>query len=455
MRATPRKVWSACMNTSQAWQTSAVVQRHCYPKGAKRDLTTSSPSSHLRTSCQTLTTKTNTCNSQSHTTTTAKTKKLPSSPNPSETTVDDVSSTKQKSSAHFKLDPRAIFPWRHSPQPLLRLNPTNDEFDLQGGYVGPHLPPLNVAIRTVLWVNSTGFLGAKLLSYWAWKEELECGFQVAFATAVQCLMLDVYRINQSSSTSNENNENNESDESGDDITTEKDADNGVNGDDNNDGTDSADMPSIQFNHNIDPLPTDELPSDLNHDKTIQSNTRNMLENSLICLYKSAHEHMKHRIKINLQSTPKSATIMSLITVPFLTREEVREKPALKHSFRNIWKGLRQGEVEKGSKLSYIEIMNHIAHELDQLANKQMRRQGEAKMQVTIIAQVAIQCDEIFQVVDVETGDTVQGDSDGRVQEVTHLVRFEMVVNLDGKTGEIEIGTWQIVDWDDLLDGNIW
>ena len=27
--------------------------------------------------------------------------------------------------------------------------------------------------------------------------------------------------------------------------------------------------------------------------------------------------------------------------------------------------------------------------------------------------------------------------------------------MDAETGEVEIGSWQVTDWDDLLDGNTW
>jgi hypothetical protein len=76
------------------------------------------------------------------------------------------------------------------------------------------------------------------------------------------------------------------------------------------------------------------------------------------------------------------------------------------------------------------------------------------MQMTIVAQVSIQCDEVFVVRDTETGDIVQGDANGNVNDVTHLVRFEIVVDMNAETGEVGIGNWQITDWDDLLDGNM-
>jgi hypothetical protein len=89
-----------------------------------------------------------------------------------------------------------------------------------------------------------------------------------------------------------------------------------------------------------------------------------------------------------------------------------------------------------------------------MAKKQMRRRGDKKMQMTIVAQVAVQCDEIFLVKDLESDTVLQGDASGEMTDVTHLVRFEIVVDIDSQTGKSEIGRWKITDWDDLLDGNV-
>ncbi len=171
----------------------------------------------------------------------------------------------------------------------------------------------------------------------------------------------------------------------------------------------------------------------------------MLDSHLIGLYKTAHECMKHKLHIHLQSTPKSAQIMSFVLIPF-TKEEVITTPALKHSCRDIWKELQQAEYEVGSAVYQFNEIFFQRH---------LKRRGVGMIPVTVIAQVAIECDEIFKVVDVESGQVIQGDPEGQMKEVTHLVRFEIVVDLDPKTGKTELGSWQITDWDDLLDGNVW
>ena len=79
---------------------------------------------------------------------------------------------------------------------------------------------------------------------------------------------------------------------------------------------------------------------------------------------------------------------------------------------------------------------------------------------TVIADVTIRCLEYFQVKDVRTGEIVQGMGDDEdEEEVVHLVRFEVVTdrkkdNNNNYTRERDIGSWKIIDVDDLLDGNV-
>jgi hypothetical protein len=403
--------------------------------------------------------------------TTSKIKNLRSSPN--ETTVDDLNTFRRESCA-LKLDPRAVFPWRHSPLPLPRLVPGTEEFETQGGYIGPHLPPLNAFLRGLNWVNSAGFLGAKIFQYGSWKEDLEYAFMHAFAVSVQGLLHDVYKIpphgNGNESCSGNENENVCGESEKDDLNGDEDAD--VNppassftesnpvtegSSDNADDIDHSsaqDFP-IDFTHII--KPEDEYRFKHGSEEVA---CNYMLEPTLISLYRSAHTYCKHKLQIKLRSKPKSAQIQSLFLVPFLTRAEVEDNISLKHSFRNIVKALHHESQQRGRELSYFEIGNIVAEQLDIMsANQMMRRRksghDEDVVQMTVISQVAIQCDEIFVVRDTDTGDIVQGDAKENTNEVTHLVRFETVIDLDMETRETQIVGWQITDWDDLLDGNIW
>lgn len=117
----------------------------------------------------------------------------PSKVNSSNERVVENSEASGKVFSGVKLDPRALFPWRHSSHPLPRLVPSKEEFETEGGYIGPHMPPMNAFLRGLAWYNSCGFLGARLLTYGKWKSEIEDNFRHAFTVSVQGLLQDVYQ----------------------------------------------------------------------------------------------------------------------------------------------------------------------------------------------------------------------------------------------------------------------
>lgn len=377
-----------------------------------------------------------------------------------ETTVDNPNPLKRETFA-VKLDPRAIFPWRHTPHPLPRLIPGMEEFETQGGYLGPNLPPLNKFFRGLTWVNSAGFLGAKIFNYGQWKEDLEYAFLHAFSVGVQGVLNDVYHLPQHQQQQQQQDHEQglklDSDEAledadgGPSASTKEDS---LTGSSTDNGNDSEIFP-IEFTHTI--TPEDEY--QLKH-ASEEVACNHMLEPTLISLYRSAHTYCKHKLEIKLRSKPKSAQIQSLFLVPFLTRAEVEDNVTLKHSFRNVVKALHRESEELGRELSYFEIGSIVAEELDDMSENQMMRRQKAGeddnvVQMTVVSQVSIQCDELFVVRDTDTGDVVQGDPKENLNEVTHLVRFETVIALNMETRETVIVGWQITDWDDLLDGNIW
>lgn len=361
----------------------------------------------------------------------------------------------------LKTNPRALFPWRHSPFILNRINPDSVEFMTQGAYPGPHLPFMNQFFRSLAWINAAGFLGAKVLSYFSWQRELEEGFLYAFEVAVQEMLDDVYKNsktvsgdgNEEEVIENHKNEGIEEDlgkmyKEGQDEATETTTETEADADATSNKESATEDFPISFQHSITPTDDYHLKQASQEDAS-----HHMIESTLISLYRSAHTFGKHKLEINLQSRPKAARLESLFVFPFLTRKEVGNHLHLKHCYRNIVKAIQTKTMEAGRELNLYEIGNVVAEELDQLSAKQMKRNASGNMQITIVAQVSIQCDEIFKVVDTEIGDVVQGDKDGNVNDVTHLVRFEMVVDLT-KDGDIQLGTWQITDWDDLLDGNM-
>merc|ERR1711957_602897 len=117
----------------------------------------------------------------------------------------------------------------------------------------------------------------------------------------------------------------------------------------------------------------------------------------------------------------------------------------------------------GSRLNPIQMGTLIMEGLEEIMERSANLAGDGKSAITIVAQVSINCREIFCVQNVDSGDIIQGDV--RSRDVTHLVRFEMVVreklvdvdsqeDPDDGDWDMELGQWQITDWDDLLDGNV-
>ena len=84
--------------------------------------------------------------------------------------------------------------------------------------------------------------------------------------------------------------------------------------------------------------------------------------------------------------------------------------------------------------------------------------GDANHQRTVVADAAISCMEVFQLVDSITGE-VRGSEEE--EEVVHIVRFELITETN-KEGSHRLGSegrnqgnWKIVDLDDTLDGDVW
>jgi hypothetical protein len=222
---------------------------------------------------------------------------------------------------------------------------------------------------------------------------------------------------------------------------------------------------VDFEHTIDPNPLtnseDNNLSSITETKESQSQTEEqeescMLQQSLRNLYQSARQHSHpNKINILLRTLPISASIESMFPIFGLSRNLVQNHPNLRHSYRNLVKEIQRKEQEMGSKLNPIQVGTIIMNGFLSLMDQSAKLSPNGKGVITIIAQVSIQCQEVFCVKDVETGEILQGD--GQSREVTHLVRFEIVLreNFDKGPWDMEIGRWQISDWDDLLEGNVW
>lgn len=184
----------------------------------------------------------------------------------------------------------------------------------------------------------------------------------------------------------------------------------------------------------------------------------MLQYSLRNLYQSARQHSHpNKVNILLRTQPQYAVIESMFPVFGMSRSLVQNHPNLRHSYRNLVKEIQHKEREVGQKLNPVEVGKIVMNGFLSLMERSAQLSSDGKGVITIIAQVSIQCREIFCVKDVESGEVLQGEGDGQSRDVTHLVRFEIVLkeNFDKGPWDMDLGRWQITDWDDLLEGNVW
>jgi hypothetical protein len=97
-------------------------------------------------------------------------------------------------------------------------------------------------------------------------------------------------------------------------------------------------------------------------------------------------------------------------------------------------------------------------ELEKFASRQTQNYEHfSTVQSTVIAHIQVECDEVFSVIDLETQQVLQGYADHTIRRVQHIVRLEQVSEwiMHSNGGlSVQSGSWQITDWDDLLDGNI-
>mmetsp|Transcript_27607 Transcript_27607/g.61379 ORF Transcript_27607/g.61379 Transcript_27607/m.61379 type:complete len:273 (-) Transcript_27607:147-965(-) len=165
----------------------------------------------------------------------------------------------------------------------------------------------------------------------------------------------------------------------------------------------------------------------------------MLEEDLLALYKNIDPT---NIQIKFKMRPLSWHFESAFLVPMFTRDHVKRDPSLKGAYQEI----ETEFVESGSVAK--------VREMGEKLNKQA---GGGGMR-TLIAEVSVDCLESLQVYNAETGELIQGsvDEDGtaKEKEVQHLVRMEMATSRGPEGGRL-LGSWQVIDIDDMLEGNVW
>jgi hypothetical protein len=177
------------------------------------------------------------------------------------------------------------------------------------------------------------------------------------------------------------------------------------------------------------------------DSKESSGSESMLARPLKDLFKSAHESGKHQLKIRLEMQPKSTKFHSLFALPFVSRAAVEKDPSILEKVFRSMALMRSNPGESFKKLyKFVEEQEKL----------------HGKLSTTVEVQVLVECDEIFQVVDLNTGVVLQGHEDGLVRSVVHLVRMEKTVetydndNTFPYSPVIRQGNWQITDIDDLL-----
>jgi hypothetical protein len=288
-------------------------------------------------------------------------------------------------------NPRVIFPWRHDTELLPRLVRGSDEFKLQGGYLGPGDPlPLKTNFRISSYQSWSAFLiGVPWyeVPFSGWKQELALSSSWAFTQAVAAIMSNLYRVPF------------------DDVRPE-----------------SGDF-DIAFKHTT-TIPAKES---VWQDKTCSSSAdiAFMLEERLRNMYKHAHASGRDQIQIHLQMQVTSTKLLSLMAVPYLTREDAK-KSNVTPSISKVFKEMRSSSAEESPGNWFKK---------------------------TVIAQVLVDCDEVFCVTDMRCGSVLQGYGDGKVRNVPHVVRLESVIDIE--EGIAVPKSWQITDWDDILGGNLW
>jgi hypothetical protein len=414
----------------------------------------------------------------------------------------------------------------------------NCDYYNKGGPLGPGWPsPMLPWFRSALQYTSLNLLGYSwwnLILPWKRKEmemELQEGFCAAFANGVNGMIYDTYYINTNQPHYQQLQQQKYDKDA---ILAEEEA--SVN-ESNKDGSSSSNLDvefDVDANISLDPLPPPSASASASNlkedgidtpttsadtagsaaaatpanedeknnnkcddssttkDNDVISNNSNsndneeysMLQFNLRNLYQSAKKHSHpNKINILLRTEPQSAKIESMFPIFGLSRSLVEDRPNLRHTYRNYIKQLQEKHKEKiittgksSSRLNPIEMGTFVMDRLQEVMSKSAQLSNDGKAVITIVAQVSIQCKEIFIVRDSITGDVLQGVDDLQPRDVTHLVRFEMIlretlINEDDETNndgsknqggqsnndddwEIEIGRWQITDWDDLLDGNV-
>lgn len=192
-----------------------------------------------------------------------------------------------------------LFPWRHSGEPLPRLDPTSPEFHEKGQLLGGNIytsHPLIDEIATA-WMFMNVPLH-KLVFFRDWQDDLAEKMSWAFVQGVAGILSNVYRVPMDQLSNGEGN--------------------------------------LRFDHGTDKENEGESSETEDGDSSnILDETDFMVEENLRKLYQSAHEFGKHQLQIRLECRPTMARIENLFVFPFLSRKALKRTPALKAQYQQL------------------------------------------------------------------------------------------------------------------------
>ena len=199
--------------------------------------------------------------------------------------------------------------------------------------------------------------------------------------------------------------------------------------------------------------------------------KGMIHEKLVNLYQSAHKSGQDSLQIRLETAPVTAQLVDLSIIPFASRSIIEQNPGLRDDVREIF-AIFVANARSGNAMPPVNLYREVFPLMEDLMSKTMETRGRESqndsnlpviLETTVIAQVLIECEELFTVVDTSTGKVVQGDVDQKRNTVMHLVRLEQDVQLRENDSQSWLsfpvrfcpsGQWQITDIDDFLDGNL-
>jgi len=304
------------------------------------------------------------------------------------------------------------FPWRHESTPTARILENDDLSCMPNNFRARFIRRL-VASKEL---NLPALQAIPLPFYThEWETELAINFQTAFGFALEELLSSVFRGRVP-----------------------------VKNDDGGISIDTSMMNVVnnkEDDEDNNPLSKRDDANDDDTDNLLENNSylKSMFDKKLLAKYQSINPD---NLQLKLSVQPIESTLQSIFAVPLVTRAIVEKKPHLKGSYQRI-------ETAFAERKSYDEVKKmtyDLAAEIgeDDAYNR------------TVIADALITCTEFFQLRDASSGELIHGMEDGsEPEEIVHNVRFEVITQKDEEDRTMrKVGSWKIVDLDDMLEGNI-